>query len=114
MEVKATEMSANAAEKVTRERLRAMRDGEEITVTCKDGYDMDSQKKHRLRAGQDRKLPLFLQKRWAETYCYPLWCKLSQPATRIGDTASGKRQNCWEWNATRLDAGSWTAAYALA
>ena len=44
MEVKATEMSANAAEKVTRERLRAMRDGEEITVTCKDGYDMDSQK----------------------------------------------------------------------
>ena len=33
MEVKATEMSANAAEKVTRERLRAMRDGEEITVT---------------------------------------------------------------------------------
>lgn len=44
MEVKATEMPANAAEKVTRERLRAMRDGEEITVTCKDGYDMDSQK----------------------------------------------------------------------
>lgn len=43
-EVKATEMSANTAEKVTRERLRAMRDGEEITVICKDGYDMDSQK----------------------------------------------------------------------
>ena len=31
-------------EKVTRKRLRAMRDGEEITVTCKDGYDLDSQK----------------------------------------------------------------------
>ena len=31
-------------EKITRERLRAMRDGEEITVTCKDGYDLDSQK----------------------------------------------------------------------
>ena len=44
MEVKATEKATNAAEKVTRERLRAMRDGEEITVTCKDGYDMDSQK----------------------------------------------------------------------
>ncbi len=44
MEVKATEMSANAAEKVTRERLRAMQNGEEITVICKDGYDMDSQK----------------------------------------------------------------------
>ena len=44
MEVKATEMSANAAEKVTRERLRAMRDGDELRVTCKDGYDLDSQK----------------------------------------------------------------------
>ena len=44
MKVKATEMSANAAEKVTRERLRAMREGEEITVTCKEGYDMDSQR----------------------------------------------------------------------
>ena len=44
MEVKATEMSANAAEKVTRERLRALRDGEVITVQCVDGYDLDSQK----------------------------------------------------------------------
>lgn len=44
MEVKATEMSANAAEKVTRKRLRAMRDGDELRVTCKDGYDLDSQK----------------------------------------------------------------------
>ena len=44
MEVKATEKAANAAEKITRERLRAMQDGEEITVTCKDGYDLDSQK----------------------------------------------------------------------
>ena len=44
MEVKATEMSANAAEKVTRERLRAMQDGDELRVTCKDGYDLDSQK----------------------------------------------------------------------
>ena len=44
MEVKATKKATNAAEKVTRERLRAMRDGEEITVICKDGYDMDSQK----------------------------------------------------------------------
>ena len=31
-------------EKVTRERLRSMQDGEEITVTCKDGYDLDAQK----------------------------------------------------------------------
>ena len=44
MEVKATKKATNVAEKVTRERLRAMRDGEEITVICKDGYDMDSQK----------------------------------------------------------------------
>lgn len=44
MEEKATEKAAFAAEKVTRERLRAMRDGEEITVTCKDGYDLDSQR----------------------------------------------------------------------
>ena len=44
MEVKTTEKAANTAEKITRERLRAMQDGEEITVTCKDGYDLDSQK----------------------------------------------------------------------
>ena len=37
-------MAQKVTEKVTRERLRAMRDGEEITVICKDGYDMDSQK----------------------------------------------------------------------
>lgn len=43
MEKKITEMSAKV-EKITRERLRAMRDGDQITVTCADGYDMDSQK----------------------------------------------------------------------
>lgn len=31
-------------EKVTRERLKALRDGESITVVCSDGYDLDSQK----------------------------------------------------------------------
>lgn len=31
-------------EKVTRERLRALRDGEAIMVIYKDGYDLDSQK----------------------------------------------------------------------
>lgn len=31
-------------EKITRDRLRAMKIGEAITVQCKDGYDMDSQK----------------------------------------------------------------------
>lgn len=30
--------------KITRERLRAMKDGETITVVCKDGYDADSQR----------------------------------------------------------------------
>lgn len=40
---KTTEMSAKV-EKITRERLRAMQDGDQITVTCADGYDMDSQK----------------------------------------------------------------------
>lgn len=44
MEVKAIKKAANPAEKITRERLRAMRDSEEITVICKDGYDMESQK----------------------------------------------------------------------
>lgn len=43
MEKKITEMPAKV-EKITRERLRAMRDGDQITVTCADGYDMDSQK----------------------------------------------------------------------
>lgn len=43
MEQKITEMSAKV-EKITRERLRAMHDGDQITVTCVDGYDLDSQK----------------------------------------------------------------------
>lgn len=32
------------SEKVTRERLRAMKNGETITVNCVNGYDLDSQK----------------------------------------------------------------------
>lgn len=44
MTQKAIEKAANAAERVTRERLRAMRDGDELRVTCKDGYDLDSQR----------------------------------------------------------------------
>lgn len=31
-------------ERVTRERLRMMKNGESITVLCTDGYDLDSQK----------------------------------------------------------------------
>ena len=37
-------MTQKVTEKVTRERLRALRDGEAITVKCADGYDLDSQK----------------------------------------------------------------------
>lgn len=37
-------MTQKITEKVTRERLRALRDGEVITVQCVDGYDLDSQK----------------------------------------------------------------------
>lgn len=43
MSQKTTEMSVTT-EKITRKRLRAMQDGEQIIVTCADGYDMDSQK----------------------------------------------------------------------
>lgn len=31
-------------EKITRERLRAMLDGDTLTVECTDGYDLDSQR----------------------------------------------------------------------
>ncbi len=31
-------------EKVTRERLRALKENETLTVICKDGYDLASQK----------------------------------------------------------------------
>ena len=31
-------------EKITRERLRAMLDGDRLRVECADGYDMDSQR----------------------------------------------------------------------
>ena len=37
-------LTQKITEKVTRERLRALRDGEVITVQCVDGYDLDSQK----------------------------------------------------------------------
>lgn len=40
MEQKTTEKAA----RITRERLRAMRNGEAITVECANGYDLDSQK----------------------------------------------------------------------
>lgn len=38
------EKEQKTTEKVTRERLRAMRDGETLTVQCANGYDLDSQK----------------------------------------------------------------------
>lgn len=31
-------------EKITRERLRAMQNGDTLTVECADGYDLDSQR----------------------------------------------------------------------
>lgn len=31
-------------EKITRERLRAMHDGDTLRVECADGYDLDSQR----------------------------------------------------------------------
>ena len=31
-------------DKITRQRLRGMRDGETITVNCENGYDLDSQR----------------------------------------------------------------------
>ena len=31
-------------EKITRERLRALTDAESVTVQCRDGYDLESQK----------------------------------------------------------------------
>lgn len=37
-------MKQEVTEKITRERLRVMQDGEQITVQCRDGYDLDSQK----------------------------------------------------------------------
>lgn len=37
-------MKAEKRERITRERLRAMKAGESITVECVDGYDLDSQK----------------------------------------------------------------------
>lgn len=40
MEQKTTEKT----ERVTRKRLRMMQDNEQITVTCANGYDLDSQK----------------------------------------------------------------------
>ncbi|MGM9688273.1 MAG: hypothetical protein ACI3YD_04410 [Alloprevotella sp.] len=44
MEQKNKLTAAEAAEKVTRERLRAMKDGEQIRVVCADGYDLESQR----------------------------------------------------------------------
>lgn len=38
------DMVQKVTDKITRERLREMQDGEQITVQCADGYDLDSQK----------------------------------------------------------------------
>ena len=35
---------AKKLEKITRDRLRAMKVGDTVVVTCKDGYDIESQK----------------------------------------------------------------------
>lgn len=37
-------MTQKITEKVTRERLRSMKNGETLTVQCVDGYDLASQK----------------------------------------------------------------------
>ena len=37
-------MTQKITEKVTRERLRSMKNGEMLTVQCVDGYDLASQK----------------------------------------------------------------------
>ena len=37
-------MTQKITEKVTRERLRSMKNGETLTVQCVDGYDLVSQK----------------------------------------------------------------------
>ena len=37
-------MEKKMTEKITRERLRLMADGETVTVNCTNGYDLDSQK----------------------------------------------------------------------
>lgn len=37
-------MEQKVTEKITRQRLREMENGEQITVICADGYDLDSQK----------------------------------------------------------------------
>ena len=37
-------MVQKVTEKITRERLRALQNEEQITVKCTDGYDLDSQK----------------------------------------------------------------------
>ena len=38
------EKRAKELEKITRDSLRAMKAGDTVVVTCKDGYDLDSQK----------------------------------------------------------------------
>ena len=37
-------MAQKVTGKITRERLRALQNEEQITVKCTDGYDLDSQK----------------------------------------------------------------------
>lgn len=44
MAQKVSEMTVKTVEKVTREHLRGMRDGETLVTQCANGYDLDSQK----------------------------------------------------------------------
>ena len=42
--MKMVEKMSKTVEKVTRERLRTMQNGDTITVECANGYDLESQK----------------------------------------------------------------------
>lgn len=42
----------DATKKITRDLLRSMPPGESVTVTCRDGYDLESQKNTAYQTGK--------------------------------------------------------------
>ena len=105
-------MGQKKKEKITRDCLRAMKIGDTVVVECKDGYDLDSQKNHRLCDAENGKLPVCLQIGRTDVNRNKAWYQLDQCATRIDATAKKRRRNCWAWNATQSDAGRLRAGYA--
>lgn len=80
-------MEQRLTEKITLERLRAMRDG-----AVRRRLRLGQPEKHHLRHAEDGELPLCLQDGGADADGHKVWYRLSPRATPRDATAKRRRQ----------------------